>query len=72
MMNLGPRFPDMSEPYTVLSLIKIAEEARTWKTGSRVQKGVYVAVAGSQSGNKSRVQVFKSNGRRCRWNVNNT
>ncbi len=42
--DLGPRFPDMSEPYSQ-RLIALAEEiAREEKI--RVQKGVYVAVPG--------------------------
>lgn len=42
--SLGPRFPDMSEPYN-LELIKIAEEAAL-QNNIKLQKGVYVAVPG--------------------------
>lgn len=42
--TLGPRFPDMSEPYN-LGLIKIAEDVAL-ENKIKVQKGVYVAVAG--------------------------
>jgi purine-nucleoside phosphorylase len=42
--SLGPRFPDMSEPYS-LELIKLAEEAAL-ENKIKVQKGVYVAVPG--------------------------
>ncbi len=42
--SLGPRFPDMSEPYN-LELIKIAEEAAL-DNKIKIQKGVYVAVPG--------------------------
>ncbi len=42
--ELGPRFPDMSEPYT-RSLIELAEKVAL-EERIRIQKGVYVAVAG--------------------------
>lgn len=42
--ELGPRFPDMSEPYSN-RLIKMAEDAAL-KNGIKVHKGVYVAVSG--------------------------
>ncbi|MGK9477029.1 purine-nucleoside phosphorylase [Melioribacter sp. OK-6-Me] len=42
--QLGPRFPDMSEPYSK-ELIKLAEEAAL-RNKIRIQKGVYVAVPG--------------------------
>jgi purine-nucleoside phosphorylase len=41
---LGPRFPDMSEPYA-RTLIDLAETAAL-KAGIRLQRGVYVAVTG--------------------------
>ena len=42
--NLGPRFPDMSEPYTK-ALISLVEEIAL-EEKIKVQKGVYVAVSG--------------------------
>lgn len=42
--ELGPRFPDMSEPYSK-ELIQLAEDAALGN-GIKVQKGVYVAVPG--------------------------
>ncbi|MCG3120140.1 MAG: Purine nucleoside phosphorylase 1 [bacterium] len=42
--TLGPRFPDMSEPYTK-SLIALAEQVALAEK-IRVQKGVYVALSG--------------------------
>ncbi len=42
--ELGPRFPDMSEPYT-RSLIELAEKVALQER-IKIQKGVYVAVAG--------------------------
>jgi len=42
--TLGPRFPDMSEPYTK-SLIALAEQVALAEK-MRVQKGVYVALSG--------------------------
>ncbi|HRK03958.1 MAG TPA: purine-nucleoside phosphorylase [Chlorobiota bacterium] len=42
--RLGPRFPDMSEPYS-RKLISLAEAAAL-SNGIRLQRGVYVAVAG--------------------------
>lgn len=42
--ELGPRFPDMSEPYS-RELIELAEKIALEK-GIKLQKGVYVAVAG--------------------------
>lgn len=42
--ELGPRFPDMSEPYSN-SLIELAEKIALAEK-LRIQKGVYVAVAG--------------------------
>jgi len=42
--KLGPRFPDMSEPYS-LELLSLAEKAAL-ELKIKVQKGVYVAVSG--------------------------
>jgi len=42
--SLGPRFPDMSQPYD-RGLIRLAEDVALAE-GLRIQKGVFVAVAG--------------------------
>ena len=42
--ELGPRFPDMSEPYS-LELLKLAEKVAS-ENKINVQKGVYIAVPG--------------------------
>jgi purine-nucleoside phosphorylase len=42
--TLGPRFPDMSQPYD-RALLKLAEDVALAE-GLKVQKGVFVAVAG--------------------------
>ncbi len=42
--SLGPRFPDMSEPYTT-ELIELAEQIAL-EEKIKIQKGVYVAVSG--------------------------
>lgn len=42
--RLGPRFPDMAEPYTV-ALAGLAERVAL-EQGTRLQRGVYVGVAG--------------------------
>ena len=42
--SLGPRFPDMSEPYS-FDLLKLAEKIAL-EEKIKIQKGVYVAVAG--------------------------
>ena len=42
--KLGPRFPDMSEPYD-LELLQVAEEVAL-ENKIKVQKGIYVAVPG--------------------------
>jgi len=42
--SLGPRFPDMSEPYTQ-ALIELAEQIAL-EEKIKIQKGVYVAVSG--------------------------
>ena len=42
--RLGPRFPDMSEPYS-RELIRLAEEVAL-EQGVRLQRGVYVSVPG--------------------------
>ncbi|HZW38815.1 MAG TPA: purine-nucleoside phosphorylase [Ignavibacteriaceae bacterium] len=58
--DLGPRFPDMSEPYS-LDLIKIAEEsAKDLKL--KVQKGVYVAVPGPNLETKAEYKYLRETG----------
>jgi purine-nucleoside phosphorylase len=58
--ELGPRFPDMSEPYN-LELIKLAEEvALENKIG--VQKGVYVAVPGPNLETKAEYRFLRATG----------
>lgn len=51
--ELGPRFPDMSEPYTK-KLIALAEQA-SLDLKIRVQKGVYVAMQGSEPRDTGRI-----------------
>jgi purine-nucleoside phosphorylase len=58
--DLGPRFPDMSEPYS-LELIKIAEDAAL-ENRIRVQKGVYVAVAGPNLETKAEYRFLRATG----------
>ena len=58
--ELGPRFPDMSEPYN-LELIKIAEEAAL-ENKIKVQKGVYVAVSGPNLETKAEYRFLRSTG----------
>lgn len=58
--SLGPRFPDMSEPYS-LELIKLAEEAAA-ENNIKVQKGVYVAVPGPNLETKAEYIFLRSIG----------
>ena len=58
--TLGPRFPDMSEPYS-LELIKIAEEAAL-DNRIKVQKGVYVAVPGPNLETKAEYRFLRAAG----------
>jgi len=58
--ELGPRFPDMSEPYN-LELIKIAEDVAL-KNQVKVQKGVYVAVPGPNLETKAEYRFLRSIG----------
>ncbi len=44
--SIGPRFPDMSEPYS-RALIEMAETT-AMKAGIKIHRGVYVAVSGPQ------------------------
>ncbi|MCX6171013.1 MAG: purine-nucleoside phosphorylase [Ignavibacteriales bacterium] len=58
--HLGPRFPDMSEPYD-LELIKIAEDVAL-ENKVKVQKGVYVAVPGPNLETKAEYRFLRAIG----------
>lgn len=58
--ELGPRFPDMSEPYD-LKLIELAEKVAL-ENKIKVQKGVYVAVAGPNLETKAEYRFLRSTG----------
>jgi purine-nucleoside phosphorylase len=58
--ELGPRFPDMSEPYS-LDLIKIAEQVAK-ENKIKVQKGVYVAVPGPNLETKAEYKFLRETG----------
>lgn len=58
--ELGPRFPDMSEPYD-LQLIKVAEEVAL-ENKIKVQKGVYVAVPGPNLETKAEYRFLRTIG----------
>lgn len=58
--ELGPRFPDMSEPYD-LELIKIAEDVAL-DNKVKVQKGVYVAVPGPNLETKAEYRFLRAIG----------
>jgi purine-nucleoside phosphorylase len=58
--DLGPRFPDMSEPYSE-ELIALAEEAAE-ENGIKVQKGVYVAVPGPNLETKAEYKFLRKIG----------
>ena len=58
--ELGPRFPDMSEPYD-LELIKVAEEVAL-ENKIKVQKGIYVAVPGPNLETKAEYRFLRTIG----------
>lgn len=58
--ELGPRFPDMSEPYD-LELIKLAERAAL-ENKIKVQKGVYAAVPGPNLETKAEYRFLRNIG----------
>lgn len=58
--ELGPRFPDMSEPYD-LKLIELAEKVAL-ENKIKVHKGVYVAVAGPNLETKAEYRFLRSTG----------
>lgn len=55
--ELGPRFPDMSEPYS-LELIKIAEKVAA-ENKIKIQKGVYIAVPGPNLETKAEYKFLR-------------
>ncbi|MFQ5601965.1 MAG: purine-nucleoside phosphorylase [bacterium] len=58
--SLGPRFPDMSEPYS-LELIQLAENIALAER-IKVQKGVYVAVSGPNLETRAEYRFLRSIG----------
>ncbi|MGB5289517.1 MAG: purine-nucleoside phosphorylase [Ignavibacteriaceae bacterium] len=58
--ELGPRFPDMSEPYN-LGLIELAENIAL-ENKIKVQKGVYVAVPGPNLETKAEYRFLRAIG----------
>lgn len=58
--SLGPRFPDMSEPYS-LELIKLAEDVAL-ENKIKVHKGVYVAVPGPNLETKAEYRFLRATG----------
>jgi purine-nucleoside phosphorylase len=58
--ELGPRFPDMSEPYSK-ELIKIAEEVAL-ENKIHVQKGVYIAVPGPNLETRAEYRFLRAAG----------
>ncbi len=58
--ELGPRFPDMSEPYSH-ELLKIAEDAAL-DNKIKIQKGVYVAVPGPNLETKAEYRFLRAAG----------
>lgn len=58
--DLGPRFPDMSEPYS-LELINIAEDVAL-ENKIKIQKGVYIAVPGPNLETKAEYRFLRATG----------
>ncbi|MGQ9799035.1 MAG: purine-nucleoside phosphorylase [Ignavibacterium sp.] len=58
--SLGPRFPDMSEPYS-LELIELAEKVAL-ENKIKVHKGVYVAVPGPNLETKAEYRFLRATG----------
>ncbi len=58
--ELGPRFPDMSEPYS-FELIDLAEKIAL-ENQIKVQKGVYVAVPGSNLETRAEYRFLRATG----------
>ena len=58
--EFGPRFPDMSEPYS-LELIETAERVAI-ENKIKVQKGVYVAVPGPNLETKAEYRFLRATG----------
>lgn len=58
--ELGPRFPDMSEPYD-LNLIELAEKIAL-ENSLKLQKGVYIAVAGPNLETKAEYRFLRATG----------
>lgn len=58
--ELGPRFPDMSEPYS-LELIDLAEKIAL-ENSIKIQKGVYIADAGPNLETKAEYRFLRATG----------
>jgi len=58
--ELGPRFPDMSEPYD-LGLIQLAEKIAL-ENNIKLQKGVYIAVPGPNLETKAEYRFLRATG----------
>lgn len=58
--ELGPRFPDMSEPYSI-ELINLAEQIAL-ENKLKIQKGVYVAVPGPNLETKAEYRFLRATG----------
>ena len=58
--ELGPRFPDMSEPYN-LELIELAEKVAL-NNSIKLQKGVYIAVPGPNLETKAEYRFLRATG----------